>query len=74
MTRLGMRYRILDRKAALRISLTDPFDIYDSSVVRSSKSYVESGQQRVSMRRLSLSLSYSFQGAGGGGRGRGGRR
>jgi hypothetical protein len=66
MTRVGMRYRFLDRRASLNLNLTDPFDIYDSSVERSSSSYTEMGRERVSMRRLTLSVSYSFQGAANG--------
>ncbi len=66
MTRFGGRYRFLDRQAALSFNLTDPLDIYDSSIQRSSSSYIETGRQRVSMRRLTMSFSYSFQGAGGG--------
>lgn len=72
MTRLGMRYRFLDRRASLSLNVTDPLDIYNSSVQRSTSSYIEIGRERVSMRRLTLSLSYSFQGEAGGGRGRGG--
>src|SRR5690606_6405670 len=76
MTRVGARYRFLDRRASLNIDVTDPFDIYDSSIQRSASSYVEIGNERVSMRRVTMSLSYSFQGGatargGGGPRGRG---
>lgn len=75
MTRVGARYRFLDRRASLNIDVTDPFDIYDSSIQRSASSYVEIGNERVSMRRVTMSLSYSFQGGatargGGGPRGR----
>lgn len=73
MTRVGARYRFLDRRASLNINVTDPFDIYDSSIERSSNSYVEIGSERVSMRRITMSLSYSFQGGTTGGSG-GGRR
>lgn len=56
------------------MGITDPFD-YDSSIERSARGFVETGTERVSMRRLNLSLSYSFQSCGGGGGGgdRGGR-
>ncbi len=65
MTQLGMRYRFLDRRASLSMNVTDPFDIYDSSVQRSDRGFVEFGNERRSMRRLTMSLSYSFQAGGG---------
>ncbi len=74
MTRVGLRYRFLDRRASLSFNVTDPFDVYDSSVQRSARGYVETGRDRVSMRRATIGLSYSFQSGGGGGRGEGGRR
>lgn len=70
MTQLGMRYRFMDRRASLSMNVTDPFDIYDSTVERSDRGYIEFGNERRSMRRLTMSLSYSFQ-AGGGVRGGG---
>ena len=73
MSRLGLRWRFLDRRASLGLTVTDPFDVYDSRIERRDRSYVETGRERVSMRRLNLSLSYSFQ-AGGGRRGGGGGR
>jgi hypothetical protein len=65
LTRLGLRSRFLDRQASLSLNVTDPLDIYDSSVERSARGYVETGTERVSMRRLTMSLSYSFQGGAG---------
>jgi hypothetical protein len=65
MTRVGLRYRLLDRRASLNVTVTDPFDVYDSSIERSDRGYVETGRERVSMRRLTLSLSYGFQARGG---------
>lgn len=65
MTRLGLRYRFIDGRASLRVNVTDPFDIYDSSIERNASSYIETGRERVSMRRVMLSLSYSFQSGGG---------
>lgn len=74
MSRLGMRYRFLDRRASLNLNVTDPFNLYDSSIRRSDAGFVESGQERPSMRRLNLGLSYSFQsGQTSPGGGRGGR-
>lgn len=73
MTRVGLRYRFLGRRASLNVTLTDPFDIYDSSIERRDRGYVEIGRERVSMRRLTAGLSYSFQ-AGGRGRPAGDRR
>jgi hypothetical protein len=51
------------------VNVTDPFDIYDSCIERSARSYVEIGRERVGMRQVTMSLSYSFQGAGGSGGG-----
>jgi hypothetical protein len=65
MTSLGVRYRFIDGRASMNLNVTDPFDIYDSSIQRSARGYIESGRERVSMRRLRLSLSYSFQSGGG---------
>jgi hypothetical protein len=65
MTRLGLRYRFIDGRASLRVNVTDPFDIYDSTVERNTRSYIETGRERVSMRRVMLSLSYSFQSGAG---------
>ncbi|MEX0912375.1 MAG: TonB-dependent receptor, partial [Gemmatimonadota bacterium] len=37
MTQLGLRYRFLDRRASLNVNITDPLDMYNSSIERSSR-------------------------------------
>ena len=65
MTRLGLRYRFIDGRAPLRINVTDPFAIYDSSIERNARSCIETGRERVSVRGVMLSLSGSFQSGAG---------
>ena len=66
MTSTALRKRLMDGRASLSLSVTDPLDIYRPSTTTFDRGFRESGRERVSIRRASLSLSYSFGGRGGG--------
>ena len=68
---LGFRYRLLDNRASLRLSLRDPFGLQETSSRLQDISYIQIGRSRESTRSAQINLSYSF---GGGGRMRGGDR
>jgi outer membrane cobalamin receptor len=69
---LGLRYRFLSDRAALRLSLRDPFGLRQTSSRLQDVTYIQIGQSRESTRSAQLSFSYSLGGGGmrGGGRGR----
>lgn len=69
MTSTAIRRRLMGGRASINLSITDPLDMYRPRTTTSDRGFIESGRDRVSVRRAALSLSYTF-----GGRGRGGAR
>ncbi len=70
MTNLGIRQRLLDNRASINLSFTDPLGLYRTSTRTSDPSYIESNSDRASARRGTISFSYSFGSRGNAGRGR----
>jgi iron complex outermembrane recepter protein len=66
---LALRYRLLDDRASIRLSLRDPFGLREQSSRLEDLSYIQLGRSRESTRSAQISVSYSL---GGGGRFRGG--
>jgi hypothetical protein len=66
---LAMRYRFLDDRASVRLSLRDPFGLREQSSRFQDIGYIQLGRSRESTRSAQLSVSYAL---GGGGRVRGG--
>ncbi len=66
---LGMRYRLLDDRASLGLSLADPFGLRRSSSRLRDLDYILVGRSEESTRSARISFSYTL----GGGGGRGGR-
>ena len=75
---LAVRQRLLDGRASLNLSLSDPLGLARQSSITQGRGFVESGNQQATTRRASLSFSYNFgtgsrrAGGGGGGGARGG--
>lgn len=71
MTSLSMRQRLLDGRASLNLSLTDPLGLVKTSSSTLGRGFVELGREQATSRRASLSFSYNFgtgaRRAGGGG-------
>jgi hypothetical protein len=68
----GFRYRFLEERASLRLTLRDPFQLRRSGIQTRDVSYIQIGQSRETTRSAAISLSYTF-GGGGSYRGRRGR-
>jgi hypothetical protein len=71
-TDLAIRYRLLDNRASIRLSLRDPFGLREQSSRLQDISYIQLGRSRESTRSAQISVNYSIGGGGSGG-GRGGR-
>ncbi|HEX6070688.1 MAG TPA: TonB-dependent receptor [Longimicrobiaceae bacterium] len=69
MTSTAIRQRLMGGRASISLNITDPLDLYRPSTTTIDRGFMETGRDRVSIRRAALSLSYTF-----GGRGRGGAR
>ncbi|MDZ7780572.1 MAG: TonB-dependent receptor [Gemmatimonadota bacterium] len=67
----GARYRLLDDRASVRLSLRDPFALQQSSSRLRDTDYVLIGRSQQSTRSAQISVSYTFVS---GGASRGGRR
>jgi outer membrane cobalamin receptor len=65
----GLRYRLLENRASIRLSLQDPFGLRRSSTRTQDITYVQIGRSQDTTRSAQLNVSWSF---GGGGRMRGG--
>jgi hypothetical protein len=66
----SFRYRLMNNRASIAISMQDPFELRKTTEVLRDPSVIQTGSSRVTTRSMSVSLSYSF----GGGRGRTGPR
>jgi hypothetical protein len=62
MTHLGARQRLLDGRASINITVTDPFDLYNSTFETQDLSYLQIGRSEQRMRAATVSFSYSFGG------------
>jgi hypothetical protein len=71
-TDLAFRYRLLDNRASIRLSLRDPFGLREQSSRLQDISYIQLGRSRESTRSAQISVNYSI-GSGGSGGHRGGR-
>lgn len=71
MSSASLRKRLMDGRASISLNLTDPLDVYRPSTTTSDRGFVETGRNRVSIRRVALSVSYNFGGRGGSGSARG---
>lgn len=70
-TDFGLRYRFLDRRAALRMAFEDPLGLQETSFETRDLTHVQIGRSSESARSVRFSVSYAF---GGGGSIRGGGR
>jgi hypothetical protein len=72
MTSVSMRQRLLDGRASLNLSLSDPLGLVKTSSSTLGRGFVEQGREQATSRRASLSFSYNFgtgsRRAGGGSR------
>ena len=73
-TDLALRYRFLDDRASVRLSLRDPFGLREQSRQLQDLTYIQLGHSRESTRSAQLSVSYSLGGGGDAGGDRGPRR
>jgi hypothetical protein len=71
---VGLRYRLLDDRASIRLSLRDPFGLQESSSRFEDVTYIQIGRSRETTRSAQLSVSYSLGGGGRMGGGGGPRR
>lgn len=73
---MGFRYRILDGRGSIRLSLDDPFEVRRNSSRLQDVTYIQIGRSQVSTRAAQINFTYSFGGGGGrrGGGGDGGGR
>ena len=73
---LGLRYRFIDDRASVRLSLRDPFGLRQTSSRLSDVTYIQIGESRETTRSAQISFSYALGGAGSmrGGEDRGPRR
>jgi Outer membrane protein beta-barrel family len=78
MTHLGFRQRLMDGRASINLTVSDPFDLYDSTFQSRDLTYQQIGRSEEQMRAATISFSWSFggldadddRGAGRGGPGR----
>lgn len=68
---MGLRYRFLDGRASVRLSLRDPFGLRQTSSRLEDLTYIQIGRSQETTRSAQINVSYSL---GGGARMRGGRR
>lgn len=61
----GVRYRLLDNRASIRLSLQDPFGLTESSSRMQDVSYILIGQSHESTRAARIQMSYRLGGPGG---------
>jgi hypothetical protein len=55
-----MRQRLLDGRASLSLSLSDPLGLVRTSSNTLGRGFVETGREQATSRRASLSFSYTF--------------
>jgi hypothetical protein len=67
---MGVRYRILDGRGSVRLSLEDPFGVRGSSSRLQDLTYIQIGRNEPVTGSAQLSVSYSFGSGGGRMRGR----
>ncbi|HSH45348.1 MAG TPA: TonB-dependent receptor, partial [Longimicrobiales bacterium] len=60
MTHFGLRQQLLDDRASVRVSVVDPFDLFNSSFETRDPTHVQVGSSSFSMRSVRISLSYAF--------------
>lgn len=58
----GFRYRLLERRASVRLALRDPFGLRQRSLRREDKDFIQVALSRESTRSATLRISYSFAG------------
>jgi hypothetical protein len=57
---VGARKQLMDNKAALNLSIVDPFNSYHQRLETSDLTHRQTSSSSFTMRRLSLSLNYNF--------------
>lgn len=70
----GLRYRLLDQRASIRLRLRDPFELRRSSSRLQDLDYILIDRTEESFRSAQISISYALGGGGESGGGRRGRR
>ena len=61
---IALRYRTLDDRASIRLSLRDPFALREQSSRLQDVAYIQLGRSRESTRSAQLSISYALGGRG----------
>lgn len=63
-TDLALRYRLLDNRASVRLSLRDPFGLREQSSRLQDIAYIQLDRSRESTRSAQISISYALGGGG----------
>lgn len=60
MTHVGIRQRLLDGRASVRVALVDPLDLYEQSFETRDPTHLQVGRSDRSVRSARISFSYAF--------------